>query len=199
MMTTRVQEPKGESPRTCWATIARSAMLPAMVTPMMHFDLLHTVGVPCVDTSLMNKHAAGDGGRSYTAASRALAIMRFCPSDFGWCECIDLWNIGNMHEQLQIHFHTTSCLVNRGADHGIRCDRKCVNGLIFLFVYAGFVHLRYCSNTLDPFPGCAFLSIGNAATASRMTRSSPETMKPVLEKAGTPKRTGRDATLWFNH
>ena len=38
-----------------------------------------------------------------------------------------------MHAQLQTHGHTTSCLVNRCADHGIPCDRKHVTGLDIYF------------------------------------------------------------------
>ena len=85
--------------------------------------------IPYLDASLMNKHAAGDGGRSYTAACCAFAEIRFCPPDFGWCTCNYSWNIANLHEQLKTHGHTTSRLVNRGADHGIRCDRERVNCL----------------------------------------------------------------------
>ena len=59
-----------------------------------------TGGIPCVDSSTMNLHASGDGGRTFLCSSVFLAERAACQEDFICLERTWRWNCGLLQERL---------------------------------------------------------------------------------------------------
>jgi len=80
-------------------------------------------GVPCVDWTLMNQSADGDGGRSWTATATFLAEREDLDEDVILCECTERFEAGVLKEAMQSRGHQTFALKCRGRDVGDAYDR----------------------------------------------------------------------------
>ena len=76
-----------------------------------------TAGIPCVDSSTMNQHACGDGGRAFLRTSTFIAERKMFKEDWMWLECTWRWNCGLLQEQLP-NSYKVHRLHMRGSDIG---------------------------------------------------------------------------------
>ena len=81
-----------------------------------------TGGIPCVDSSTMNQHASGDGGRTFLCTSVFLAERAFCLEDWSWLECTYRWSTGLVRERMPPEY-SVSRLSMKGSDVGDTYDR----------------------------------------------------------------------------
>ena len=81
-----------------------------------------TAGIPCVDSSTMNQHACGDGGRTFLCTSTFIAERKMFKEDWMWLECTWRWNCGLLQEQLP-NSYKVHRLHMRGSDIGDTYDR----------------------------------------------------------------------------